>query len=924
MTEADSTAADSDKRKPPPRYDHIITPGFVARRGATLPVTVHTAKFPPSLLARLERAWNSNPKARSPYLPTYALRELIEQVEPAVLSVEGRLGDGPWLHAMRTPQNELPLQLALEFWITTHVAPHQDDVDWPTIVKRALPLEWAQAEVDLLAHGNAANGTATPPSSTFSLLATYIAGRWVEEQLSLPGHTSEGFSVLGQLTDRGERSVYSWPPRELDDDGAYGLWTHRTALRVVSMPHDSRLILRAVPHIARFGGTQPAYIPRRGDSPATATVLLYLAKGALRDVERPMLLRAPVTVSGKKQDMRWQWQPGIARILPSLPASNRYPNPEDIRTDPRRAAGVNRSAEEDKEPTALLLHATGYTYLTRTDLTDVQPEFSTHGHPAESGLQPIDHLTLFENLKEPLAKLNFDPLPALGKAPQRRAPRLTPAREDAHYHFELWHCAPKTYQAVHLALTKLLNYQHLGERSTEPDVHDYAGPTKITLVLRNPGTLVSGLPKPPPHTEPEARKAHRRQERAQRAEALGKEFPEADHMIGCLVEIDKPVNFAMAGEDDPKRFLKDTLPKLNRHVQCLHPVTAAPKPDAKKAGLKPFEGSDIRCEDVQRAASSVKDLLRSLGHLPRLPAPRSVKGRFELATVHVAQAGSWIVPFVLRMDTDGNTTAQLVAAPGHPHETPIPIEHLPRALASGRGRMRRRDRAQLNDFITQALAVDSHTERLFLARAQTLRNKDVWSWLQNPHITPDSLRLPGEDCAHPKRADGRRPEDLPGLRIIRVNEESYEIPLAFGANLNDEAEVPATATADGSPDVAISEEAYSEPASGAAELPYEEWGRYSGVVPWNDHAFLAINPRPDTHQLPKTVSKYSADEQNATRHGANPTSLEIHVSFKQPHDYAPDLAAYVNNLRRCHLHTDTATRMPLLLHLAKLMEEYIN
>lgn len=231
--------------------------------------------------------------------------------------------------------------------------------------------------------------------------------------------------------------------------------------------------------------------------------------------------------------------------------------------------------------------------------------------------------------------------------------------------------------------------------------------------------------------------------------------------------------------------------------------------------------------------------------------------------------------------------------------------------------MRRRDRAQLNDFITQALAIDSRTERLFLARAQTLRNKDVWPWLQNPHITPDSLRLPGEDCAHPNRAEGRRPEDLPGLRIVRVNEESYEIPLAFGANFNDETEDPA----DDSPDVAIGEET---PASSAAELPYEEWGRYSGVVPWNDHAFLAINPRPDTHQLPKTVSKYSAEEQNATRHGANPTSLEIHVSFKQPHDHASDLAAYVNNLRRCHLHTDTATRMPLLLHLAKLMEEYIS
>ncbi|MEU8777182.1 RNaseH domain-containing protein [Streptomyces sp. NPDC048606] len=921
MNEADTTEADSGKRKPPPRYNHIITPGFEARCGATLPIPVHTATFPPSLLPRLERAWSSNPKARSKYLPTYALRELIEQVEPAVLAVEGRLGEGPWLHAMQRPQHELPIQLALEFWITTHVAPHQNDVDWSTLIKRSLPLEWTPSEVDLLAHGRAANGTATPHSSTFSMLATYIAGRWVDDNLAMPGQSVKGFSALGPLTDRGERSIFSWPPRELNDEGAYGLWTHRTALRVVSMPHDGRLILRAVPHIARFGGAQPAYIPRRGDGPATATILLYLPKGALRDIERPMLLRAPVSVTGKKQDMRWQWQPSIARILPSLPSSNRYPNPDDVRTDPRHAAGIQRSADTTKDPAALLLHAPGYTYLTRTDLEGEPPAFKTHGHPAESGLQPIDHLTLFEHLKEPLAKLGFDPLPALERAPQRRAPRLVPAREGALYHLELWHCAPKTYQAVHLALTRLLGYQHLGERDSDPGIHEYAGPTKITLVLRNPGALVSGLPKPPPGEEPEARTAHRRQVRGQRAEALRKEFPEADRLIGCLVEIDKPVNFAMAGEDDPYRFLKDTLPQLNRHVQCLHPVTADPKPDAKSAGLKPFEDSDVRCEDVQRAASSVKDLLRSLAHLPRLPAPIGVKGRFELATVHIAQAGPWIIPYVLRMDTDGNTTAQLMPSPGHPHEAPIPIEHLPRALTAGRGRVRRRDKAQLNDFITQALALDSHTERLFLARAQTLRNREVWPWLQNPHITPDELRLPGEDCAHPHHGEDREPKHLPGLRIVRINEEPYEIPLAFGANLFD---APDESDDDTSPDAASKSQASTEPTTNSVGLPYEEWGRFSGVVEWNDHAYLAINPRPDTHRLPKEVSKYSGDEQNATRHGANPASLEIHVSFKQPRDRGPDLAAYVNNLRRCHLHTDTATRMPLLLHLAKLMEEYIS
>ncbi len=65
-------------------------------------------------------------------------------------------------------------------------------------------------------------------------------------------------------------------PREITDEGAYGLWTHQTKFCVRTMPHDDRLIIRVIPHITRFGGTAPVYIPRRSpDKPPTATVLLY-------------------------------------------------------------------------------------------------------------------------------------------------------------------------------------------------------------------------------------------------------------------------------------------------------------------------------------------------------------------------------------------------------------------------------------------------------------------------------------------------------------------------------------------------------------------------------------------------------------------------------------------------------------------------
>ncbi|MFJ6616214.1 RNaseH domain-containing protein [Kitasatospora sp. NPDC091335] len=711
--------------------------------------------------------------------------------------------------------------------------------------------------------------------------------------------------------------MYTWPPERLvDNDGATGLYTHRTSLRVLTEPHDGRLIIRATPHIARFGAAQPAYIPRRGGGPAQATLLLYLPKGAMRSVERPSLLTAPVTVTGSKLGMRWQALPSVARVLPSLPSSRCYPDPEQVRTRPQTAHGSTPQEPDGTSPHALLLHATGYTYYAPTGETP-QPDTTTHDHPVETGLQPVDHLRLFEHLTKPLAAFGFTAAEPVPKPPQRRVPRLEAARPSAHYALELWHSHPNTYEAIHTALTGVLDYRHLGTDPADRDLHHY-GDADGTLSLRllNPNTLTSGLPKPEKDTKPEDRSAHRAHERRNRIDELTAAFPGTGNLVGCLVEIDKPVVFALAGQDDPKPLLKQTLPRLDRHVQCLHPVTRKPNPESKKSEAKPYPGSGIRTDDVHRAASSVRDILRSVGHLPRLPRPCGIKADFEIVTVHIANSRNGIVPYVLRTHTDGTTTGQLIPTAEHPREAPVPIQDLPLALTTGRGRIPSRERSQLADFIIQALAIDSPAPRLFLARAQSLRRADTWQWLQNAHITPNRLRLPGEDCTVALPGAPRTPTDLPGLRIVRVNEATYETPLAFGVN-----PPPATANLQGSADTPAEDAEHSSVPG--PDMPFDDWGRVSGVVRWNDHTYMAINPRPDTQRLSKSASKYDSAD-NLHRHGANPHSLEIHISFRQPKDNSSDLAAYVNNLRRCHLHTDTHTALPWLLHHAKLLEEYID
>ncbi|MFI1869410.1 pPIWI_RE module domain-containing protein [Streptomyces jumonjinensis] len=241
-------------------------------------------RSPAAWLPRLERAWKSNPdaNARSHRLPTHSLRQLVECVEPNVLAVSDDLEDPQWFRGLQQPQAPLPLQLALEAWITTKVAPHQPAVDWSLPIKAAMPLDWSSSEVDLLRHGVHPNGTSAPDEAGFALLASYLAAKWVDDQHTLP--RQKNMCVLGPVDARGKRSVYVWPPQELTDDTAYGLWTHYLTFQ----PHDGRVLL-ATQHIARFAGTPAGYIPRtshRPRRPPTSSSTLRAACCAVWNVRR--------------------------------------------------------------------------------------------------------------------------------------------------------------------------------------------------------------------------------------------------------------------------------------------------------------------------------------------------------------------------------------------------------------------------------------------------------------------------------------------------------------------------------------------------------------------------------------------------------------------------------------------------------------
>lgn len=916
-------------------FDAIRFPLFAAKADEWWPSELHTAGFPSGLLHRLERAWASNPKARKKdRLPTWSLTELLLELEPQLLSASTDLRAGTWLRAVRPITDTTVLALALEAWVSGHVAPHQEDLLWDEIIGEALKLQWKPARPDLLECGVRPNGTAEPSEAAYKVLASFLAGDWVDRGRRLGGRDTDAGSswIMGPASSDGDRSVFLWPPTRLARGDEQGYSTHYLRFNVVTLPHDGRLLLRVVPHVARMAATQPAYIPRRSQyEPATATLLLHEPRGVLRGTERDTLLRAPVTVTGSKEQMRWTWNPGLPRILPRLPSPGLFPLPNQVRQDPGRYASPVPADDSGPKPQAFLLHSTGYTYF--SDEADGDGARESGGHPTGTGFQPIDHLTVFEALAPFLDEHHLMPV-APTTAVKPRSNRLPKKRNPVgvEYPIELWHATPRTADAVHLVLTRKLGLEHT-TTATDGDtvVRCYRGEEfRVRLRLVKPGLLLAGWPQAT-GPDPDARRRARQAAFAERARLWQDAFPREDQPVGCLIELEGPGYYKAARLEDPKKPLKNALPRgCNRLVQIVKPVNRDPKPDARAKGLHPFEGSNVREEDIERLKSAVLDLLRQLGRLPTL-APLSGTAPLEVSALWLAHAGTSFVPMLLRMRTDGSATGQLIPSQSHPFEPEMPLPLLPAALAAGRGKVKRTDQEALAAFLRGALAEDATHDRIFIARAATLRNKGLWPWLSNQHITPDALVWPGVSMTDPETVPvPRTPASLPGLRIMRINDDTNELPHGFGIGPAPEpAELESTVedTDDQQGQGSLLPEAAARLGEGDGtnaellELPYS-WGRFSGVARWNERGYLAINPRPDTSQLPKGVSKLSGPN-NDHKNGQNPTSLHIHASFLQDGDDPDHLALYVQSLRRFHTHTDKATTLPMILHLGKLMEEYI-
>lgn len=221
------------------RYDQTQTAAFVATRD--LKPKLHMLTFPAAwrrpILDLRTAGWSQDSRARAQQVPIGRLNALLRTAAPDLVSTATRANldeNNPWLFATKKFPPEI-LRTFINAWL--HELPTNDEgkaLILPTIEKlQAGQLQWVEKEVDLLAQDLSDGGTAVPQPHLFSLLPDHAAA-------TIAGHTyqhdggSIRFRQVAVNPANGYAELVSWPPLEYHTGRAGSLrtWYYSATLRI--------------------------------------------------------------------------------------------------------------------------------------------------------------------------------------------------------------------------------------------------------------------------------------------------------------------------------------------------------------------------------------------------------------------------------------------------------------------------------------------------------------------------------------------------------------------------------------------------------------------------------------------------------------------------------------------------------------------
>jgi len=862
-----------------PRPDSLQTLAFrIAPETISLPYPFYMLTVPEhwrSALLGLQAARKGRERERST-VPHRRLSELLRALMPDLLFVDSnnqawRSGEAsPWLFAQE-PTNTEALYLIVRAWIQTVFAdaPEAMRSNWLSGLQ-ATDLRWQRQSIDLATWGTVANGTAAPDSpNSFRLLPNLLASRFSQDGVEL--HIgNEPIRFRRALLDPGESGVelISWPPRQHSWRGKTWPYSLVLTLSVQTVPFQTFPFVYCNLSVRRWAG--PALNSKSLPSGNTSVYLLTEVPWIQGIHSHHSFQVAPVRwmrvphADRKSDESAFQvvWANQLAELLDRLRPSHPLPRPQQLLDNPLAALNVGGS------PNAAVVFRNG-----------MEPQ-----HQVGTGVPPADRKALAEQIthilrpevlqSEPLPRLIFPVAKSSKPDPIIRNRMLVCCNVGEHVRIEIRHQTG----AVRDALTQAVEAYFQLDRGTKFPYQ--CAETGLTIHLHTEplGEIGSRLELPKGGTKQERLHAAIRQRCAQVAAKIAP----ASTPTGTLVELhsrhdfSKDVDQNVRGLVDPKAALR----KAFAHTQWLTQFINTPNEESDRESLE------------HRAISSVRDLFRQLGVqevLPGLPTPSRGSINYVglwLVKEYASSSATRVqekLPVMVHVQSE---TGRVLAIAGDMSEW-LPYREL--LLKVGRGEVKgvKEDKEAL-PFVKKMVSRDlSQDDTLLLCHSQNLRR--TWPWLADKNLTLNELGFGDREIPQPI-------SQWPGLRVIRIRDsDANETPQWYAANEDE-------------------------------SVSYTK-----GLFSAGERVFMGLNEKDSKFQRSRHLSMFQGytSREGASRSPAvaqytpSRTLCEITAVCLQAGDEPAAWAALTNKLREVASHYDEATALPLPLHLAKQVKEYV-
>lgn len=877
-------------------YNELRTLSFrLASQNTVEQDTFNILKFPEAWKNELRslQAEIKNRPVDQTNVPIDLLNKAMRALVPDLIHIAPKAAQSEaqsWLYST-TPIDSKALYLIVNAWVKTQFSKASETSITNLLKKlKADDLLWQPTAIDVNEWTTEPNGTAKLGShNTFILLPHILAAKLSQDNVTIHWHSEVlRFRRAPMLGTQSE--LVSWPPMKYKD----WYWSVVITFTVQTVPFQNFPVIHCDLSVRRWGSLPIQSLPADKDT----SVYLLTSVPWLEGIPNSNSFQvAPIAwervPSSQQQEgqskYRMKWGSNLAPLLDKLQPRHPFPAPQDIANNPVSALNLNGS------PSAALVYRNG-----------INPE-----HRVGPGLSPADRRYLAEKIAELLApewvfveqlqRVNFKPaVPQNPFLPNSQAKQKHTSIELQNQRciaiqqtvgeqltVEIWHQQNDTKDGLIKAMGECLGIPESASLPYKfPDSEFTLNiSTQVLGALGDELKLDSGI---------KDKKEQRRQAICQRGEEVQKEIQKkASRTSGvtvAFIELDTAENFA--GNTDPKDAIRRGFALSQRLTQFI---------STEGTGNLPH-----------RALNGFLDLLRQLGVQPAPPniiiqqQKQRVDSKGKTKNIHqrydfsekLNYVGLWMIKQNSPTSADGsiqrvpvmvymaaNTTDIKAIAPGF--NTWLSYRECLLKIAGGEAKGFNRLSEAMMRFVKPKLQeVTALGDTLLICHAQNLRS--AWQWLNNGNITSDRVAFGRENPLDITRVDRN-------LRIVRVRDsQGHETPEWYAPK-------------------------------------GDEQGWTKGLFKMGDRVFASTYNKPKQFRTPVNVSRVSSSttkkgkelEASPDSYFWNPGLVELTVACIQPNDEIFPWAALTHELRHLALHYDEALKLPLPLHLAKQIEDYV-